>query len=201
MDVDQDGFGDDAATLEACEVRDGYVAIGNDCDDGNADAFPSAPEVCDEVDNNCDGTIDEDVQTAFFTDRDGDGFGSDASIEWACEEREGVATVSGDCDDTNAVVNPAAEEVCDGLDNNCSGTIDEGQTQFFYEDVDADGFGNDGSMVETCDRPSGYVDNALDCDDTSAFVSPLLQKHAMKWTTIVMVSSMKMVLSVRWHGI
>ena len=125
------------------------------------------------MDNNCDGVIDEDVQTAFFTDRDGDGFGSDDSIEWACEESEGVTSVSGDCDDSNAVVNPAAEEVCDGLDNNCSGTIDEGQTQFFYEDVDSDGFGNDGSMIETCDSPSGYVDNALDCDDTSPFVSPL----------------------------
>ena len=72
--------------MEACEVRDGYVAIGNDCDDSNADVFPSA-EVCDEVDNNCDGFIDEDVQMAFFTDRDGDGFGSDDSVEWACEER------------------------------------------------------------------------------------------------------------------
>ena len=173
LDVDQDGFGDDEAILEACEVRDGYVAIGNDCDDGNADVFPSAPEVCDELDNNCDGQVDEDVQTAFFTDRDGDGYGSDDSIEWACEEREGVTSTSGDCDDSNAVVNPAAEEVCDGLDNNCSGTIDEGQTQFFYEDVDADGFGNENSTIETCNRPVGYVDNALDCDDASAFVSPL----------------------------
>ena len=173
LDVDSDGFGDDAATMEACEVRDGYVAIGNDCDDGNADVFPSAPEVCDEVDNNCDGYVDEDVQTAFFTDRDGDGYGSDDSIEWACEEREGVTSISGDCDDSNAVVNPGAEEVCDGLDNNCSGTIDEGQTQFFYEDVDSDGFGNEDAMIETCDRPTGYVDNALDCDDNSAFISPV----------------------------
>ena len=173
LDVDQDGFGDDAAILEACEVRDGYVAIGNDCDDGNVAVFPSAPEVCDEVDNNCDGQVDEDVQTAFFTDRDGDGYGSDDSIEWACAEAEGLVSVSGDCDDSNAVVNPGADEVCDGLDNNCSGTIDEGQTQFFYEDVDGDGFGSENGTIETCNRPMGYVDNALDCDDTSAFVSPL----------------------------
>ena len=67
-----------------------------------------------------------------FTDRDGDGYGSDDSIEWACEEREGVTSVSGDCDDSNAVVNPAAEEVCDGLDTTAVVPLMKVRPKFFF---------------------------------------------------------------------
>ncbi len=173
LDVDQDGFGDNEAILEACEVRDGYVAIGNDCDDGDASVYPSAPEVCDELDNNCDGSVDEGVGIAFFVDRDGDGFGDSDEIELHCALTDGVSEVAGDCDDSNAVVNPDATEVCDSLDNNCDGTVDEGQTSLYYEDSDGDGFGDDASTVEACDKPLGYVENSDDCDDDEMSVSPL----------------------------
>ena len=77
MDDDGDGFGDDAETIDSCDVREGYVAIGNDCDDSNADVFPSAPEVCDEVDNDCNELIDDNVGSIYYLDQDMDGFGQD----------------------------------------------------------------------------------------------------------------------------
>ena len=114
LDEDLDGYGSELSTIEACEVPNGYVPIGNDCDDTNEDIFPAATEICDEIDNNCNDEIDEGVGTEYYVDRDSDGFGDDSSLEWHCEAVEGVTLIGGDCDDTNAVINPDATEVCDG---------------------------------------------------------------------------------------
>ena len=70
-----------------------------------------------------------------------------------------------DCDDNNSVVNPGAAEICDGVDNNCDGEVDEGVTSTFYEDVDGDGFGDPDSTIEACEIPDGYVATGTDCDD------------------------------------
>ena len=173
LDADADGFGNTDVFVEACENPEGYALIGNDCDDGNPDAYPAGIERCDQVDNNCDGQIDEGVTTDYYLDADGDGFGDEQTLMALCEETEGVTTIGGDCDDQNAVVNPDAEETCDNLDNNCNGSTDENLTTIYYNDSDGDGFGDAYSSVEACDRPLGYVDNALDCDDLSASISPI----------------------------
>ncbi|MBW3563151.1 MAG: S8 family serine peptidase [Acidobacteria bacterium] len=88
---------------------DGYCAS-DDCDDNDASVNPGASEVCgDNIDNDCDGSVDEGCSTC--TDADGDG--------WCAED--------GDCDDSNAGVNPGETEVCgDGIDNDCDGSVDEG---------------------------------------------------------------------------
>ena len=70
-----------------------------------------------------------------------------------------------DCDDNNASINAAATEVCDGIDNNCNGQVDEEVTTLFYGDSDGDGFGNEQLVVSTCEVPDGYVTTGTDCDD------------------------------------
>jgi hypothetical protein len=131
-DADEDGFGDEATALTQCDQPDGTVAEAGDCDDTDDALSPAATEVCDEVDNDCDALVDDDddnldtsTGTLWFTDADGDAHGvDDGASFWACEAAA-AATTSDDCDDTDAAVNPSAEEVCnDGLDNNCSGDAD-----------------------------------------------------------------------------
>ncbi len=77
-----------------------------------------------------------------------------------------------DCDDTNPNINPGAEEVCDGTDNNCDGQIDEGLLTIYYSDMDMDGFGDPSSSTEACDIPPGMTENDLDCDDTNPNINP-----------------------------
>ena len=83
-------------------------------------------------------------------DEDGDGFGAEE-----------------DCDDQNPDTYPEAVEICDGEDNNCNNEIDEGMLQFFFQDSDADGFGNGEEQVEACESPEGYVEDNTDCNDSS----------------------------------
>jgi hypothetical protein len=102
---------------------DGYVAAA-DCDDGNAAVSPAAAEICDGVDNDCDGEADEGVQSTWYTDGDGDEWGDESVATEACEAPAGTVPVGGDCDDTDPAVHPGAEEVCDGRDNDCDGIED-----------------------------------------------------------------------------
>lgn len=102
-DVDGDGLGDGTTATSACPPPADYVRISGDCDDTEALAYDGGTEVCDGIDNDCDGLIDDGF------DADADGFGD-------CI----------DCDDTNASVNPSEVEVCgDGFDNDCDGEAPE----------------------------------------------------------------------------
>ena len=172
VDSDQDGFGSPSIVVDACEAPDGFVTNGSDCDDNNPLTYPSANEVCDGFDNNCDEQIDEGLNSIFYTDADGDGFGDpNAEIE-ACEIREGLSILAEDCDDTDARINPIINETCDSIDNNCDGQIDEGLLITFYEDVDGDGFGNTTTSVTACNAPVGHVDTPGDCDDINTLANP-----------------------------
>jgi len=87
-------------------------------------------------------------------------------------DSDGFTRVDGDCNDNNSSVNPNAQEICDDVDNNCDGQIDEGLKTTFYEDADGDGYGNPHATIRACSQPSGYVTNNTDCDDTNAAVNP-----------------------------
>ncbi len=101
---------------------------GTDCDDGNPDIHTDAEEICDGIDNNCDGTVDEDDAidaSTWYADTDGDGYGdNDAWIE-SCNLTDGYVIFGDDCDDDDPSLSPGVIEACDGIDNNCDGTIDE----------------------------------------------------------------------------
>ncbi len=171
-DSDADGFGDATVSMVSCSAMAGFVTNNTDCDDNNAAVNPSAVEVCDGTDNNCDGTIDEGLVATYYADSDADGFGDPAVSMLSCSAMPGFVTNSTDCDDTNAAINPSATEVCDGTDNNCDGTIDEGLAVTYYADVDADGFGNPAVSMLSCSAMAGFVTNNTDCDDSNAAVNP-----------------------------
>lgn len=93
-----------------------------DCDDSNASVKPGQVEVCDGIDNNCDGDIDEGVTADLFLDADGDGWGDPRQPIKACRIEAGYAARGLDCNDRNVQVHPgAADEPGDGIDANCDG--------------------------------------------------------------------------------
>jgi len=171
-DTDADTFGDASATTQACAVPDGFVADLTDCDDTNADAFPGATEVCNGVDDNCDGTPDDGVTSTYYVDADADSFGDAAQTVEACSTPSGYAADATDCNDADAAVNPGADEICDGVDNDCNSEIDEGVTSTYYADADGDSFGNAAISQAACSAPSGYVASDTDCDDDANAVFP-----------------------------
>ena len=178
-DTDGDGYGGTDSTTSACEQPSGFLAAGDDCDDGDTAVFPGADELCNGEDDDCDGTIDEDDATdaaTWYEDADGDGFGDPDSTTAACSQPTGYTTDATDCNDTSDVSWPGADELCDGLDNDCDGTVDEdvvdGAT--WYLDADGDGYGDATSTSTTaaCEQPTGYVGDATDCDDSDAAINP-----------------------------
>ncbi|WP_242094542.1 BspA family leucine-rich repeat surface protein [Aestuariivivens sediminicola] len=178
LDSDADGFGDPANSVLACDQPTGYVDDNTDCDDTNANVFPGATEVCDGVDNDCNGQIDESGGTVWYVDADADGYGdvNDTGVT-SCTQPTGTVDNNGDCDDTNALVYPGAPEICNGIDDDCDGLIDDddpdisGQSTW-YLDSDADGFGDPASSMLSCNQPTGYVADNTDCDDSNAAIHP-----------------------------
>ncbi len=148
---------------------DGFAAE-DDCDDGDAAINPNATEICDEIDNNCDGNTDEDLTETYYGDTDGDGFGDASSYTDSCEAPEGYVEDNTDCDDAEATVNPEADELCDDVDHNCDNntTAEATDTTAYYIDADQDGFGSEADTALRCEAPDGYVEDNTDCDDTNA---------------------------------
>ena len=145
-----------AVALVGCRNNDvdmdGFDA-GIDCDDGDAGINPDAVEVCDGVDNNCDGTVDEADgagANTWYRDGDGDGYGDATATSTACNMPTGTVANADDCDDAKPNIHPGATEAdCeDPVDYNCDGSVG-------YADADADGYA-------AC----------VECDDSAAAVNP-----------------------------
>jgi hypothetical protein len=169
-DADGDGQGYGTTSLgPSCLSPSGWANNADDCDDNDDTVYRLATEICDGLDNDCDGTIPTD-------ERDGDG---DRYVP--CTIDSGgwdSATLQidggGDCNDGDAAVNPAATETCNGADNNCDGDTElnasDGTT--FYLDSDNDGHGDTNNTIRMCSLPSGYSAELGDCDDNDATVNP-----------------------------
>ena len=153
-DDDGDGYGSPDSTLMDCEQQDGYVADDSDCDDTDGDVHPGATEVCNEVDDDCDGTTDGDNAagaTTWYEDTDNDGQGDPDTGTLACTGSNDQVDNADDCDDTDATVYLGAVELCDGLDNDCDNSV---------------------PATETDDDGDGYFGCADDCDDSSDVIFP-----------------------------
>lgn len=156
-----------------CPDVDGDGHTCDDCNDNDPTVFPSASEVCDGKDNDCNGSIDEGVLTRSFADQDLDGFGSPSLHLDLCKAPPGFVTSGTDCNDADPTAHPGAIEVCDGRDNDCDALLDEDVKRTYYRDADGDGFGDPRNTLTSCLVPAaGYVEAIGDCDDTRADVSP-----------------------------
>ena len=150
----------------------------SDCAPADASLGARQPELCDGVDNDCDGDVDEPGgagQPTWYADTDADSFGDEDAASLACTAPAGTVAVAGDCDDTSAAINPDALEMCDAADNDCDGVVDEADAVdalSWYADADGDAFGDAGATSPGCVAPAGYVGDATDCDDTDATILP-----------------------------
>ncbi len=176
IDADSDGFGDATTSVEACTEPTGYVADNTDCDDTEVDTFPGSPEVCDGIDNDCDGDADTGAVDAltWYIDDDLDGFGDDEKSTAACSPPTNGVTDDTDCDDDDIDVFPGAAEVCDGIDNDCDGDADSDAVDrlSWWLDSDGDGFGAVGTETSACTAPADHVAQGGDCADADAAVNP-----------------------------
>lgn len=202
-DADSDGYGNENVSINACVAPNGYTSNGGDCNDIEYNVSPIAVEICNEIDDNCDGEADEYVMLSFYLDADIDGFGNLNEMVLTCDQPAGYVSnsedcddsvllfedvdldgfgsnvlegcgveMSGDCDDFNSNVNITQSEICNEVDDNCDGAVDEGVQLMYYLDSDLDGYGDANTSVMACAVIEGLSENNMDCDDFHFEVNP-----------------------------
>ena len=180
-DLDGDGYGATlSGTQMGCTAPSGYVENNTDCNDGNGAIHPGAAEVCNGIDDNCAGGIDNGLPTStFYRDADADTYGNPSVTKAACNLAQagaGYVTNNTDCNDANGAIHPGAAEVCNGVDDDCAGGIDNGlPTSTFHRDADSDTYGNPSVSKSACNLAqagAGYVANNTDCNDSSGAIHP-----------------------------
>ncbi len=170
-DLDRDG----ATSSACCNVStSGVRACGDDCNDVMRGVRPSASETCNGRDDDCNASVDEGATVPGFADADRDLHGDPSMPRMICAGSAGSSALDDDCDDARVSAHGAQVEICDALDNDCDGLVDEhARAVTWYGDRDGDGFGSasSGTMV-SCTPLDGYSLLATDCADDNASINP-----------------------------
>ena len=126
-DFDKDGAGAELDRVFSCTPVPDRITKGGDCNDQNPLINPAAVELCNSVDDDCDGVADDGLfPTLLVEDADGDGYGKRSGMSMiGCPPIAHFALNFDDCNDSDATVNPGAAEVVNGRDDNCNGKSDE----------------------------------------------------------------------------
>ncbi len=184
VDSDGDGYGNATGAggmqLDTCLTipPDGYVGNNFDCNDNDANIHPDAQEVCDAIDNNCNGMNNEGLtRFTYYFDNDGDSYGDLNIALDTCIAVPPVdfVTNADDCNDEDANIRPGVVEICDGMDNDCNGFTDDGlPLNIYYLDSDGDSYGDESQLIESCFDlpPAGYVADNTDCNDSLGNSNP-----------------------------
>ena len=196
QDLDGDYHGSNVtviALLSSDCFLQGHAPINNDCDDANSTVHGDAVELCDMVDQNCDGDLgfdsdgdglpncgDAEEPALCGADGDGDGYGLDIDTFESFGACPGGSAPfePPDCDDGDFLINPGMPELCDGdtVDNDCDPETSEEDGTFIltvYLDADADGWGTTQLQVECGSFAAGtYALLPGDCDDDDASINP-----------------------------
>ncbi|MFO0746367.1 MAG: putative metal-binding motif-containing protein [Myxococcota bacterium] len=130
LDADGDKAGVTGQTLCLCSAQAACSAlVGGDCADGDARRPPGKTELCNGIDDDCDGQTDEVGATGcvqYWADVDDDGYGQDGNQAYLCAPiGDFTAIRGGDCDDSTARREPALTETCVAIDDDCDGLVDE----------------------------------------------------------------------------
>jgi hypothetical protein len=177
-----DGLDNDCSADTPDDDLDGdlYV-LAVDCDDTNPEINPGVKEICDEIDNNCDGENNEngaEDEQQWFADLDADGYGDPATAIMACDPPPNYTDNDRDCDDGEPTANPDGIETCETpFDDNCDGESNPEnalECTPFFEDADGDGYGPNASVSSCLCEASGDFTAAEtgDCDDSDGAISP-----------------------------
>jgi MYXO-CTERM domain-containing protein len=114
--------------------------------------------------------------SSFYRDVDGDGYGAGTPTS-ACTAPTGFVATAGDCNDALPAIHPGASESCNGVDDDCDGSIDDGLALLaFYPDADADGFGSAAAapkmVCSLAQAGAGFVVDHADCNDGNPAIKP-----------------------------